>query len=121
MTLAAVCALVGFLAYRLDGLARARIAAQAAEASRRLALEERRLALEEKRVVATLEPEEVPADLRLRYEMETETWAREQMRALIRELFEQHKSWDAVRQQLGQLDMTVAHRELGWSQTRVTS
>lgn len=84
----------------------------------KLALEERRLALEEKRLSANLEPEEIPIDLQMRYNGETEVWAREQVKGLIQELFGRHKNWDAVRAELQRLDSVANGSEAGWSQTR---
>lgn len=128
ITLAAVLAGVALVGWRLERVLRERIALERtkAEALRsiqelKLAIRERQLALEEQRLAANLEPEEVPADLRLRYEQETEPWAREQLRALIRELHAQFKSWDGVRTALGQLDAHAAHMDRGWSQTTVLS
>lgn len=84
----------------------------------KLALEERRLALEEKRLASNLEPEEIPIDLQMRYNGETEPWAREQVKGLIQELFGRHKNWDAVRAELQRLDSVANGAEAGWSQTR---
>lgn len=109
----------GLAWWRLERFLRERQAVLTAAANRRLAMEERKLALEERRLAATLEPEDIPADLRVRFEGETEPWAREQMRSLIRELHNEYRNWDSVRQAMGQLDAQVAHREPGWSQTQV--
>lgn len=121
IVLAAVLAGVALVGWRLERVLRERMALQRAQVERELAIRERQIALEERRVAATLEPEEVPVDLRLRYERETEPWARDQMRALIRELFDQFKTWDGVRMALGQLDAQAAHMERGWSQTTTLS
>lgn len=121
LTLLAVCVGSGVALWRVERFVRDRQTRLDAAAERRLAIEERKLALEERRLASTLEPEEVPADLRVRYELETEPWARDQMRSLIRELHNEYRNWDSVRQALGQLDTQVAHREPGWSQTQVLS
>lgn len=121
LTLLAVCVGSGVVLWRVERFVRERQAILNAAAARRLAMEERKLALEERRLAATLEPEDIPADLRVRVDGETEPWARDQMRSLIRELHNEYRNWDSVRQALGQLDTQVAHREPGWSQTQVLS
>lgn len=109
----------GLLLFR-ERLALQRTQAETARAleERKLALEERRLAMEEKRLAANLEPEEIPVDLQMRYNGETEVWAREQVKGLIQELFGRHKNWDAVRAELQRLDSVANGSEAGWSQTR---
>lgn len=82
-------------------------------------LESRRLLLEEKRAAAVLEPEEMPVDLRMRVDRETETWAREQLRALVVELFGRFKDWNAVRTELDRMDRQANGGTPGWSQTEV--
>lgn len=119
--LGACAAAVVFGAWRAELLMRERMRIVRAQMEHAMAMRERELALEEARRAASLEPEDVPVDLRLRYERETEPWAREQMRALIRELHGQCKNWDGVRQALGQLDAQAAHLDRGWSQTTVLS
>lgn len=110
---------VGGLLFRERmALQRDQAAAERALEERKLALEERRLAMEEKRLAANLEPEEVPVDLQMRYNGETEPWAREQVKGLIQELFGRHKSWDAVRAELQRLDAVADGSTAGWSQTR---
>jgi hypothetical protein len=86
-----------------------------------LELQGRRVALEEKRMSASLEPDEIPIDLRARYMGETQDWAREQVRSLIQQLYAQHKNWDSVRADLTQLDAESASASGGWSQTTVMS
>ena len=88
---------------------------------RRLDIEERRLRLDESRGAASLDPEEMPVDLLMRCEQETEEWAREQLRSLVRQLYAQHKNWDSVRLELSKLDMQAVHAEPGWSITRTTA
>lgn len=121
MVAAAVILALALVAWRAERLARAVLEARQVARSRELAIAERRLTLEEMRQAAVLEPEEVPVDLRLRYEMETESWAKEQMRSLIRELYAEHKNWDAVRHQISHLDVAAGMQEPGWSQTQVLS
>jgi hypothetical protein len=118
LALAAVA--VGGLVLLRERLVLQRVEAEGARAieERRLALEERRLAMEEKRLAANLEPEEIPADLQMRFTRETEPWAREQVKGLIQELFGRHKSWDAVRAELQRLDTVAEGSPAGWSQTR---
>ncbi len=88
---------------------------------KKLALEERRLALEEQRSASTLDPEEVPVDLQMRCNAETEDWAREQLRSLVTQLYAKHKNWDSVRTELYKLDMVSASAEHGWSITRMSA
>lgn len=87
---------------------------------RKLELEERKLVVEERRSPNSLEPEELPVDLQMRVAHETEPWAQEQVRSLIRQLYNEHKTWDAVRQALSHLDESTETRPAGWSQTVVT-
>jgi hypothetical protein len=98
---------------REDRAARARIE------ERRLTLEERRLTLEEQRVAPPVDAEEVPVDLQLRINAETETWARESMQSLVRELYMKHRNWDSVRAEMGRLDAQTMLAPPGWSQTGV--
>jgi hypothetical protein len=88
--------------------------------SEKHALESRRLMLEERRSAASLEPEQLPADLQMRVERETEVWAREQLRALLVELYGRHQNWSAVRSELDRLDrQSNGDLSPGWSQTEV--
>lgn len=118
LALAAVAGAGLFLYRERLALQRSQVEAERALEERKLALEERRLAMEEKRLAANLEPEEIPVDLQMRYNGETEPWAREQVKGLIQELFGRHKSWDAVRAELQRLDSVANGAEAGWSQTR---
>lgn len=93
----------------------------AARTRRQLDLEERRLSLEERRMAATLEPEEMPLDLRVQIDRETETWAREQLESLVRQLHGKHRNWDAVRTELSRLVQVAETADAGWSQTRVSA
>lgn len=108
---------VAVLIWRLD-----RWRLDVAERTRRqLDLEERRLALEERRMAATLEPEEMPLDLRVQIDRETETWAREQLESLVRQLHAKHRSWNAVRAEMSRLVQAAELADAGWSQTRVSA
>lgn len=79
----------------------------------------RHLQLEERRAASTLEPEELPVDLQMRVNRETEVWAREQVRAVVAELYARHKDWSAVRSELDRLDRSASASPTGWSQTEV--
>lgn len=111
--LAALLLGVAGLGYRAL-LAFEKVAAQKHE------LATRHLQLEEKRAAAALEPEELPVDLQMRVNRETEVWAREQVRAVITELFVRHKDWAAVRTELDRLDRQANGAPTGWSQTEVS-
>lgn len=88
---------------------------------RALALEERRLALEEKRQAALEDMPEMPLDLVMRCNNETELWAREQMRAVVQQLWAKHRSWDGVRTEVAALDAAAVALEMGWSQSPAVS
>lgn len=88
---------------------------------RQLALEERRLALEEQRVASNEDMPEMPLDLAMRCNNETEIWAREQMRSVVQQLWAKHKNWDGVRTEMAALDAAAVALEMGWSQTHAVS
>ena len=88
---------------------------------RQFALEERRLALEEQRQAASEEMPEMPLDLVMRCNAETEIWAREQMRSVVSQLWVKHKNWDGVRTEMAALDAAAIALEMGWSQTNAVS
>lgn len=87
----------------------------------RVALEERRIALEEQRVAANEDMPAMPLDLVMRCNNETETWAREQMRSVVQQLWSKHRSWDGVRSEMAAMDAAALAAEMGWSQTKQVS
>jgi hypothetical protein len=102
----------------LLSLAREDRAQRAQLEERRLTLEERRLTLEEQRAILPASVEEdIPVDLQLRINAETETWARDSMQALARELYMKHRNWDSVRAEMGRMDAQAMLAPPGWSQT----
>lgn len=88
---------------------------------RRLALQERELALQERRAEGIEEMPPLPADLQMRVNAETELWARDQVRALVQQLWNKHKQWDAVRAEMSNADAAAVMQTFGWSQTSVLS
>lgn len=88
---------------------------------RRLALEERRLALEERRQASHEDMPEMPLDLMMRCNNETELWAREQMRTVVQQLWAKHRTWDGVRTEMAALDAASVALEMGWSQSPAVS
>lgn len=87
----------------------------------RLALETRRLALEEQRAAAIEDMPAMPLDLVMRCNNETETWAREQMRSVVQQLWAKHRSWEGVRSEMAAMDAAALASEMGWSQSRQVS
>jgi hypothetical protein len=95
-----------------------RAAAERELRQRALSLEERRVALEEARTRQTAATEDVPRDLLARIAQESEGWAREQVAALVQQLYAQHGEWDRVRVEVAARDRDATGTAPGWSQTR---
>ena len=116
-----VCLTLGVVAWRVEAGVRLMAKQRVQLRERELALRERELALQEERQRASLDPEDMPIDLAMRCESETEDWARAQLRSLVQQLYGKFKNWDSVRTELMKLDMVSASAEHGWSLTRVTT
>lgn len=116
--LAVGLALVG---WRVEAGLRALAAQRIKLQARELALAERRLALEEQRQAANEDMPAMPLDLVMRCNNETETWAREQMRSVVQQLWGKHRNWDGVRTEMAAMDAAALASEMGWSQTRQVS
>lgn len=106
----------GLALWRVDRLWQRVHASRQAVQERELALREREMALMEKRVQEPDEAMQLPTDLQLRVNAESQQWAREQMLSLVRQLYGKHKNWDAVRMEVQQLDAQAVMAEFGWSQ-----
>lgn len=119
--LAAGLLTLGVVGWRFDGLVRTWLASRRAVEERTLALRERELALAERRAEGSEEMPPLPFDLLSRVNGETEPWAREQVLALVQQLWRKHKAWDPVRHEMATADAHVVIAELGWSQTGVVS
>jgi hypothetical protein len=114
-------ALVGAILWRLEGVVRVYLAQQRDREQRELGIREREVTLAERRAEGIEEMPPLPLDLQSRVNLETEDWAREQVRSLVQQLWTKHKHWDPVRAELANLDAQAVMSELGWSQTRVVS
>lgn len=65
---------------------------------------DRWLALRERAAVAATTPPskmQIPLDLAMRVDEESEPWAREHLRSMVRESYEELGDWAAVRQKMG--------------------
>jgi len=107
------------VAWRVEAALREMTRGRQVVHERELQLRERELALVEQRQTSALDPEEIPIDLAMRCNGETEPWAREQLRSLVQQLYGKHQHWDSVRTELMKLDMLSSSAETGWSITRV--
>lgn len=114
-------AVVAVIAWRVESVLRVRTAWRRHLEERELALRERELALTERRSAVMDEVPELPLDLKLRCNSETELWAKEQMRSVVEQLWRKHGDWDRVRSEVSQMDAQAVMAELGWSQTEVVS
>ena len=103
--LASVALIVGALL--LVGWRVERVLAKRAE--RQLALEERKVALEEARLKKPTDETPIPKGLLMIAARETESWANEQLKQRMRELYAETGDWNVV----GQLIAQEAHGTLG--------
>lgn len=97
-----ICAAAVFVWSRYERVIRERharaLAIEEQNAARALAIEERKLALEERKAKGPPAPIEIPGGLLRLAESESEEWAKEQVKARIRELYAELGRWDDVAQ-----------------------
>lgn len=98
LSVALLCAALLIVGWRIERVLKAR-------ADRQLAIEERKVALEEARVKPREQDIPIPKGLLMIAANETESWANEQLKQRMRELFAETGDWNVV----GDLIIQEAH------------
>ena len=116
-----VAMLAAVMLWRVERVVREYLQVRRETTTRELVLRERAQTLEETRAEGTEEMPPLPIDLQVRVHAETEGWAREQVRAIVQQLWNKHKAWDPVRSELANIDAASLMQDMGWSQSSVWS
>lgn len=90
----ALIACVALVVWRLEGVVHAYLPSYLAHVT---ATQARVVAVQEAAAATRPPKEPLPGDLEAIANRETESWAREQVRAAIQDDFEAHQDWDKVR------------------------